>query len=121
MARPSMTTKRKALIFAAHKGICHLCGGKIGVGEAWDAEHVIAWEISRDDTDANLRPAHKKCHAVKTSRDRKDIAKVHRMAAKHNGTYPKSKAPLRSRGFQSTRGLWRRGELAMPGNNTDGD
>jgi 5-methylcytosine-specific restriction endonuclease McrA len=114
-----MTRKRKALIFAAHNGVCYLCGGKIGVGEAWDAEHQIPWEISRDDSDDNLRPAHKKCHAVKTSRDRKDIAKVHRMAAKHNGTWPKTRAPLRSRGFSPTRSI-----LDRPTNNheiQDGD
>lgn len=85
MARPSMTTKRKALIFATHKGVCYLCTGKIGVGEAWEAEHVIPWEISRDDSDDNLRPAHVKCHRVKTARDRKDIAKVHRIEARHKG------------------------------------
>lgn len=107
MARPAMTRKRKALIFAAHNGACYLCGGKIGIGEAWEAEHLIPWEISRDDSDANLRPSHVKCHAVKTSRDRKDIAKVHRMAAKHDGSWPKSRTPLKSRGFPSSRPvLW---------------
>lgn len=103
MSRPSMNRKRRAVIFEQHKGECYLCTGRIGVGEAWDVEHVIPWEISRDDSDDNLRPAHVKCHAVKTSRDRKDIAKVHRMEAKHKGTWPKSKTPLRGRGFQSTR------------------
>ncbi len=103
MARPSMTRKRKAAIFAQHNGACHLCGGTISVGEAWDAEHVIPWEISRDDSDDNLRPAHKKCHASKTADDRRDIAKVQRIQAKHNGSWPKSKTPLRSRGFASSR------------------
>lgn len=103
MARPSMTAKRRALIFERHKGVCHLCKGKIHVGEAWDAEHLIAWEISRDDSDDNLAPAHKKCHAVKTRDDRKAIAKVHRLAAKHEGRWPKSRTPLRSRGFSKSR------------------
>lgn len=103
MARPAMTRRRKALIFAANNGTCYLCGGRISVGEAWEAEHVIPWEVSRDDSDDNLRPAHAKCHAVKTSRDRKDIAKVHRMEAKHKGFWPKSRAPLKSRGFSPTR------------------
>lgn len=122
MARPAMTTKRKALIFATHAGVCHLCGGKINVGESWDAEHLIPWEISRDDTDANLRPAHARCHKVKTANDRRDIAKVHRIAAKHNGSWAKSKRPLRSRGFEPTRGrLWQRGELSRPSHATDGE
>lgn len=107
MSRPSMTTRRKALIFSAHKGMCHLCGGRIAVGEAWDAEHVIPWEISRDDSDDNLRPSHKKCHAVKTSNDRRDIAKVQRMAAKHNGTWAKSKHRLQGPGFHKRGEKWR--------------
>lgn len=36
-----MTRRRKALIFAANNGTCYLCGGRISVGEAWEAEHVI--------------------------------------------------------------------------------
>lgn len=100
MARPSMTRKRRTLIFERHKGCCHLCGGQITVGEAWDAEHLIAWEISRDDSDDNLRPAHVKCHKIKSSRDRQDIAKVHRIEAKHKGTWAKSKARIPSRPFQ---------------------
>ncbi len=92
--RPSMTTKRKMLIFAQHKGICYLCKGKISVGEAWDAEHVIPWEISRDDSDENLRPAHVKCHRVKTARDRKDIAKVHRIEARHKGAKTSRGRPM---------------------------
>lgn len=105
MARPAMTTKRRALIFERHKGTCYLCGAKIQIGEAWDAEHIIAWEISRDDSDDNLKPAHKKCHAVKTSRDRRDIAKVKRMEAKHNGTWakPVGNSKLQSRGFPHSR------------------
>lgn len=105
MARPSMTTKRRTLIFERNKGVCYLCTGKIHVGEAWEAEHVIPWEISRDDSDENLRPAHKKCHAAKTRDDRKDIAKVHRMAAKHAGTWakPVGNARMRSRGFSKSR------------------
>lgn len=103
MARKSFTRKDRARIFAAGDGICHLCDGKIGVGEAWEVEHVIPWALTHDDGDGNLRPAHVKCHRVKTTDDVKDIAKVYRMAAKHRGEWPKSKSPLRSRGFSPTR------------------
>jgi hypothetical protein len=108
VARRSFSRKERARIFALRKGRCYLCDGKIdGTVEAFEIEHEIPWEISRDDSDDNLQLAHVKCHRVKTAKDRKDIAKVHRMAAKFNGTWPKSKTPLRSRGFESTRGaLW---------------
>lgn len=110
MARPSMNRKRRTLIFNRHLGECYLCTGRIGIGEAWDVEHVIPWEISRDDSDDNLRPAHVKCHRVKTAADRRDIAKVQRIAAKHNGTWAPSKAKIQSRGFAETRWLWPTGK-----------
>jgi 5-methylcytosine-specific restriction protein A len=101
--RPHMSQKRRAAIFSAHNGVCYLCGGKIQAGEGWDAEHVIAWEISSDDSDDNLRPAHRRCHAPKTAKDAAVIAKLKRMKAKHEGSWPRSRAPLRSRGFSPTR------------------
>lgn len=104
MSRKTHSRKDRARIFAVNDGLCHLCAGKIGVGEAWEVEHVIPYALTQDDSDGNLRPAHKKCHRTKTDTDVTAIAKVVRMEAKHNGTWPKSRAPLQSRGFGSTRG-----------------
>ena len=93
-----MTPKRRAQIFADHEGICHICDGKIAVGEAWEVEHVIPLEISGDDSDGNLAPAHVKCHSVKTKADARTIAKCRRVSQKHsgarkpNGEIPGSKA-----------------------------
>lgn len=110
MARKSFSRRERGRLFALHGGKCYLCGGRIDATEAWEIEHEIPWEISRDDSDDNLRLAHKKCHAVKTKADRKDISKVQRMEAKHKGFWPKSKTPMRSKGFQPTRGsLWASG------------
>ena len=98
MTRRNMSTKRRAAIFAAHGGVCHICGGVIdGTREAWEVDHVIPLEISGDDSDDNLRPAHEKCHATKTAKqDAPTIAKCKRVAAKHNGAYrPKRKIPYR--------------------------
>lgn len=103
MSRKSHSRKDRARIFAANDGQCHLCAGKIGVGEAWEIEHVIPYALTQDDSDGNLRPAHRKCHRVKTNTDVTAIAKVVRMAAKHNGSWPKSRAPMKSRGFDSSR------------------
>ncbi|MDI6026767.1 HNH endonuclease signature motif containing protein [Corticibacterium sp. UT-5YL-CI-8] len=87
MARKSFTDKDRARIFASNNGCCHLCNGKIdGVREAWEIEHVIAWELTRDDSDENLRPAHKHCHAVKThTQDRPAINQAKRREAKFTG------------------------------------
>lgn len=96
MARRSMTPLRRARIFDTHGGICHLCGCKIDIGEAWEVEHVIALEISGDDSDENLAPAHVSCHRGKTKEDAKKIAKARRVRAKHIGAHrPKRKMPYR--------------------------
>ncbi len=95
MTRRRMNTTRRARIFQAANGICHICGEPIdGTRERWDADHVIPLEISGDDSDDNLRPAHERCHRAKTSKeDAPTIAKCKRVAAKHSGAR-KAKATL---------------------------
>lgn len=111
MTRRSFNRKDRARIFNAALGLCHICEGKIGIAEAWEIEHVIPYALTQDNSDDNLRPAHVKCHAKKTSEeDRPRIAKAERQRAKHTGTWPKSRAPLRSRGFAVTRVLWTPGQ-----------
>lgn len=99
MARRSFSAKDRLRIFTAHNGVCHLCSGAIGVGEAWEVEHVIAYALTRDNSDENLRPAHKRCHAEKTVADVAAIAKAKRREAKHTGA-ARPKQSIRSAGFQ---------------------
>jgi len=91
-----MSPTRRARIFQAHGGVCHICGQVIdGTRERWDADHVIALEISGDDSDENLRPAHEACHRAKTSmEDAPTIAKAKRVQRKHFGAHrPKATIP----------------------------
>lgn len=104
MSRKTFNRKDRARIFSAHDGCCHLCTGKIAVGEAWEVEHVIPYALTQDDSDGNLRPAHVKCHSVKThTEDRPRISKAERQRAKHMGTWPKSRARLQSAPFAKSR------------------
>lgn len=105
--RKSFSKKERARLFALNGGRCHLCNGLIdGTREAYEIEHVIPWALTQDDSDDNLRLAHVKCHSEKTHKhDRPMISKVERMRLKHAGHWPKSKTPLRSRGFSDTRGI----------------
>lgn len=99
MGRRSFSAKDRLRIFTAHKGVCHLCSGLITVGEAWEVEHVIAYALTRDNSDENLRPAHKRCHEIKTRQeDVPAIAKAERREAKHTGA-SRPKQQIRSAGF----------------------
>ena len=91
--RRSFSRKDRVRLFGLHNGECYLCAGKIMVGEAWDIEHVVPWELTRDDSDDNLRLAHQKCHKAKTATDIRFIRKADRVHANHIG----AKKP--SRGF----------------------
>lgn len=92
-ARPS-STKLRRICFEAHKIqgphglhlLCHICGGVIWPAKnAWEAEHVLRRCLSNDDSATNLRPAHVKCHKVKTAADVSENAKGKRVADKHHG------------------------------------
>jgi len=101
MARRSFSKKDRARIFASAGGVCHLCNGAITVGEAWEIEHVLAYALTRDNSDENLRPAHKRCHEVKTRQeDVPAIAKAKRREAKHLGI-ARPKQQIRSAPFPS--------------------
>lgn len=85
-ARRSISTKERVRLFMLHGGTCHLCGGKIGVGEAWDVSHDIPLELGGADDDANRLLAHRKCHRAHTaSVDVPAIAKAKRREARHIG------------------------------------
>ena len=101
--RPSMSKARRLRLFARDEGRCWICGCKVKAGEEYDLDHVIAWAISYDDSDDNLKVAHKSCHrgeGSKTSTDVKVIAKCKRIEARLNGTRRERK-PIPSRGFST--------------------
>lgn len=100
MPRKHFSQRERVRLFELNQGTCYLCDMKIQVGEVWEIEHVVAWELTRDDSDENLRLAHVKCHKVKTADDVSAIRKADRVKAKNLGAWPKSRTPLRSRGFQ---------------------
>jgi 5-methylcytosine-specific restriction protein A len=104
MARKRFTDKDRARIFAANNGCCHLCGFKIdGVREAWEVEHVIAWELTRDDST--------KTH----TQDRPAINEAKRREAKHFGVKrPKASIPSRPKEHRPARD-----RLPMPGRAQD--
>lgn len=103
--RPSMSKARRARIFEKENGVCYLCGRKVHADELWDAEHVKAWELFHDDSDENLKVAHREvCHKAKTNADVKIIRKSDRQAG-IKGQYArrqKNGPQIKSRGFDKT-------------------
>lgn len=94
----------RARIFLRDDGICHISKRKIRPGDAWEAEHVTPLWKGGEHRETNLAPALADAHKLKTAEEAGDRAKAKRIHAKHHGYFPKSKTPLRSRGFQKTRG-----------------
>lgn len=97
MTRRSIHNTMRVRIFLAAGGKCHLCGDKIDAPkQRWDVEHVKPLSMGGADTEANMRPAHVECHAVKSAAEAAPRAKADRNAAKRLGlrkpsTFPCSK------------------------------
>lgn len=101
--RKSLSRNQRAELFLEHGGVCHLCKTRIHAerGEAWEVEHVEAREIGGRDDRANLRPAHVKCHKIKTAQDKAIIAKCNRVRNKHLGI-KKPRTVMRWRRFDGS-------------------
>jgi len=82
-ARKRRTPLQLAEIFAARGGRCHCCRRKLGPGDAWELDHVIALGAGGTDDDDNLAPCCEGCHAVKTKGDTTAAAKSKQRFAKH--------------------------------------
>lgn len=101
MTRKHFSQRERVRLFTLNGGKCHLCTMSIKVGETWEIEHEIPWELTRDDSDGNLKLAHVHCHKIKTAQDVRDIRKADRLYAKNIGAFPKPKgnSRIQSRGF----------------------
>ncbi len=93
-------------VFFRAGGKCHISGRKIVVPrDRWQLEHVKPLSMGGEHRESNFAPALVDAHKEKTAAEAGNRAKADRIRRKANGTWPKSKAPIRSRGFSSTRVL----------------
>jgi 5-methylcytosine-specific restriction endonuclease McrA len=97
-------------VFEAHGGRCYLTGRKIMPGDVWELDHKVALINGGLNVESNLAPALKAAHREKTNADVAEKAKVARVRMKHLGIFPKSKRPLRSRGFSPSRDVMGEGK-----------
>jgi 5-methylcytosine-specific restriction enzyme A len=82
-ARPPPRVRLR--IFDRANGVCHISGRKIGAGEKWDCEHIVALCNGGENREANLAPALSKPHRAKTAEDRRIKAKNDRTRKRHIG------------------------------------
>lgn len=94
MTRRSIGNTMRVHVFLAAGGVCHICGDKIDAPkQRWDVEHVKPLSMQGADDEANMRPAHVECHAVKTAAEAAPRAKADRNAAKRLGLRKPSTFP----------------------------
>jgi 5-methylcytosine-specific restriction protein A len=93
----------KLRIWEREGGRCSLTGRKIQVGEAFDYEHRIPLSMGGRHAEDNIVLALRVAHREKTAQEAGVRAKADRIRLKNLGLWPKSRTPLRSRGFQRTR------------------
>jgi hypothetical protein len=105
--RKAMTPARKRRIHKARDGKCWMCGKPVPVdGPEVRYDHRLPLDLGGSDDDANIWPLHRDpCDRLKTAADQQRIWKARKQAAKHrlDREPPKTRTPLRSRGFQKTR------------------
>jgi len=98
-------------VFDTARGCCHLCGRKIGGGEYWQCDHVVALCNGGANAESNLKPACRNCCHTKTAADVAEKSKVASMRKKH--LLPKE----RGRGFRRPEGAkfdWSAGRYVKP-------
>lgn len=101
MTRNEFTMKVRQQAFERCKNFCEVCGGNLGIRK-YEFDHIIPYFLTQDSGASNCQVVCLPCHrgeGGKTADDAAVIAKVKRLEAKHNGTWPASKHKIRSRGF----------------------
>jgi 5-methylcytosine-specific restriction protein A len=77
-------------VFDGAAGRCHLCGRKIGAGEYWQCDHVVAICNGGSNRESNLKPACRNCCYSKTAEDVAEKSDIADKRKKHILPKPKS-------------------------------
>lgn len=90
-------------VFERCGGVCALTGRKIMPGDEWDVDHRTPLSMGGLHAEHNLQVVWRPAHREKTAAEASLRAKADRIRQKHLGIYPRSKAKIRSRGFDKSR------------------
>ncbi len=96
--RKAFTPRQRIDALLAAQGRCKAC--RVKVGDTFEIDHIIPlFQGGRHEPD-NWQVLCQPCHrGEKTPADAKANAKLRRVKAKHEGTFPESKHKLKGRGF----------------------
>lgn len=84
--RRRISARDRETLLERERGLCHLCGLHVDVGQAWDVSHEIPLACGGADDETNRRCAHRRCHRAHTAAvDAPWIAKTRRQRQAHNG------------------------------------
>lgn len=92
----------KARIFRCYDGRCYRTGIKLRPGE-YDFDHIKPLADGGEHSESNLAPIWRPEHRLKTAAENSDRKKADRIFRKNKGLWPKSKRPLKGRGFSPSR------------------
>jgi len=94
----------KLRLLLKYDGRCYRSGHKFRPGDVIEFDHIIALCNGGEHREGNLAPIlGGKVHREKTASDVAIRAKTDRLRAKNAGLWPKSRTPLKSRGFENGR------------------
>lgn len=88
-------------VFERAEGRCHRCERKIGAGEGWTLEHLLAISRGGENRENNLGVTCDWCLPQKNAEDVAAKAKIARVAKKHRGA-KKRKGGIPYRRFDGT-------------------
>lgn len=91
-------------VFDAFRGVCQCgCARRIGAGEGWDCDHIIALVNGGEHRESNLRPLIRAHHREKT---KEDVAEKSRVASRRMAFVgiKTARKKIQSRGFDSPKG-----------------
>lgn len=86
-------------IFLRQNGRCAISGRKIMPGDKRQTDHRIRLKDGGENRESNMQIILTDKHREKTALENSLGAKVLRIRLKHNGHWPETKRPIRSRGF----------------------
>jgi 5-methylcytosine-specific restriction protein A len=89
----------KLRIWERERGRCHITGKPIRPGDSFEYEHIKPLCLGGEHREMNIALALTEPHREKSAAEVSAKAKADRVRAKHIGAWPKSRTPLRSRGF----------------------